>query len=276
MAYRQPAGHSASFVRTSQQRLGATGLSATWNTIFLRIVMRPHDPWTDWGGYYAPFIISDFSSNTNTIYIYFYRGYWSTSLNWWFRVAGNNADGEYRFNSNASGDERIGLPGVMAFTMIYNGSQLATYLNGTRLTTRNVSGTWAPTNYTLNIGAGYNNGNPWNGRIDDVILTDTIPSELSSLPQEYEELILTAEAFCEKYGITPRHMWTFENASNLGLDTGNPGGWNLTAYNNPTQGDPLCGELVDETTPIIEYPQAIVMGAKLRIPRMRAKLRSEI
>jgi hypothetical protein len=66
------------------------------------------------------------------------------------------------------------------------------------------------------------------------------------------------------------HCYLFDGNGN---DSGsNP--MNLTLYNEPSFETGYSG--VFENIELIEYPRATVMGAKLRIPRMRAKLRSEI
>jgi len=180
----------------------------------------------------------------------------------------NTSTKSFTHNGPVFSDAGLNRPnlGRFALVYVYDGTYWCVYWNGGRVKKHDCDGTITATNKALCIGAEPGPYFFWPGWIDDVVIDTTkIPSIFTTYPDEYDELFLTAPDFCDRLGFTPEHMWTFENAANLGEDTGNPGGWNLTAYNNPTQGDPLCGELVDGPgIDIVEYTGSAPPFRKLR------------
>jgi|GEM_PF-2691848 len=252
-------------------------LSACW----VRIVSKINEfPQTDWR------TVLHIAANTGKIEITYTQdlGYGANMIRVEF-ITSNI--GKYTILGLPSWYSSTGLIapiGPNTIDVVWNGNILCIYLNGTlvgeysgitgRIENNNAS-------FSVNIGQYDNGSRRFIGDAGDCIIHDAVPSFLADFPRYIPNANLRATEFLRLHGLTENDvlcLYDYRDPSNPGKNYGSGGSdWNLTAYGNPTTLDTdFQYELVDQTTPIIEYPQAIVMGAKLRIPRMRAKLRSEI
>jgi|GEM_PF-2706163 len=246
MAYRQNIGHSV-YLNGTSQYLMRSGISfGPTDKFFLRIVAKTYH--LGFKTYARLFYIGNDHSTSGISCLHYNASSGPDSTHHVYNYFNTSAN-SFIHTGPAFLNTGLNLPNMGRFVMVYvwDGTYWCVYWNGGRVKKYDCGGTITATSKALYIGAEPGPNCFWPGLIDDVIIDTTkIPSIFTTYPDEYDELFLTAPDFCNRLGFTPEHMWTFENAANLGEDTGNPGGWNLTAYNNPTQGDPLCGELVDE------------------------------
>jgi len=267
MAYRRNIGHSV-YSNGVDQYLMRSGISyGPTDKFFLRIVAKAYHP-----QFYSSirlfYIGTDYS---NAIKVQLANTSGGPDSTYYFRTFFNTSAKSLAPTGPIFNNVGYDWPNIGRFAIVYvwDGTYWCVYWSGGRVRKNDCGGTITATTKDLYIGADpeFISYGTWPGWIDDVIIDTTkIPSIFTTYPDEYDELFLTAPDFCDRLGFTPEHMWTFENAANLELDTGDPGGWDLTAYNNIEQGDPLCGELVDGPgTTIVEYNGSAPPFRKLRL-----------
>ena len=256
------------------QYLIGTFPAKTWNAMFLRICFHP----TDWQEYTR---ICDYymADGYGRLHIYTYQADWAQVVYSHFHTSDVVRNPERRTGPGGSGTS---VPeGPVDLVMVWTGSELAVYHGGRIKYRASCPGTFSGGANNFLIGSIYSLGNYFKGDIGHVILHDAVPTPYTGLPDQVYDGQLTATEFLRVHGLTEDDvlcLWDYRDPNNPGRNYGNGGStYDLTPYNNPLVLDnDFQYELVDETTPIIEYPQAIVMGARLRVPRLRGKLRTEL
>ncbi|MEO0248092.1 MAG: hypothetical protein ABIN58_00845 [candidate division WOR-3 bacterium] len=117
---------------------------------------------------------------------------------------------------------------------------------------------------------------PFQGDIGHIIMHNAIPAPYSGLPENVYDGELTATEFLRVHGLSESDVlilydWRASNGKNYGSGGS---GYDLTPQNSPVfLTNDFQYEIVDQRTPGIEYPRASVLAARLRTPRIRARVR---
>ncbi len=225
-------GKSVSFNGSS--RLYKSGITMTKTKLFFRGIV---DLTTTATGSRVPIDIKSDASDYGFAFM-FYHADTYTNVQSYLYTSTSNVSTAISIPSRTASD----TIGKMVLTAVWDGSTFAWFINGVRVSVKDISGNMVLTSKGVAIGAIYGGWYYWIGLVDDVILSfDNMPSDITPTTDSYDEWWQNAENFCADHNFNPDHIWTFDDDSNIGKDTGSIGGWDLTNYGSPAQGDPLAG-----------------------------------
>ncbi|MGB9590404.1 MAG: hypothetical protein ACPL68_05900 [Candidatus Hydrothermia bacterium] len=168
--------------------------------------------------------------------------------------------------------------GPLNFVLAWDGANIALYIGGRRVYIKGHGGVFSgPTPY-MSVGSRYEGPTiqPFRGDIGHIILHNAVIPPYSGLPEHVYDGELTATEFLRVHNLTEANVLIlYDWRNNDGTNYGSGGSdYNLTPQNTPVfLPNEFQYRLVDETTPIIEFPRASILSARLRTMRLKARVK---